>query len=31
MSKGITRRHFLFGTLLAGVIPRAGFGSRRRR
>ena len=23
----ITRRHFFFGTLLAGVIPRAGFGS----
>ena len=22
-----SRRHFLFGTLLAGVIPRAGFGS----
>lgn len=27
MSKGISRRHFFFGTLLAGVIPRAGFGS----
>lgn len=26
MSK-ITRRHFFFGTLLAGVVPRAGFGS----
>lgn len=24
---GFSRRHFLFGTLLAGVIPRAGFGS----
>jgi predicted dehydrogenase len=23
----ISRRHFFFGTLLAGVIPRAGFGS----
>ena len=23
-----TRRHFFFGTLLAGVIPRAGFGSQ---
>ena len=22
-----SRRHFLFGTLLAGVIPRGGFGS----
>ena len=22
-----SRRHFLFGTLLAGVIPRSGFGS----
>src|SRR5687768_6371372 len=27
MSDGISRRHFFFGTLLAGVIPRAGFGS----
>jgi Oxidoreductase family, NAD-binding Rossmann fold len=27
MSSGITRRHFFFGTLLAGVIPRAGFGT----
>jgi hypothetical protein len=27
MSKGISRRHFFFGTLLAGVIPRSGFGS----
>jgi hypothetical protein len=26
-SNGITRRHFFFGTLLAGLIPRAGFGS----
>ena len=26
MSK-ISRRHFFFGTLLAGVVPRAGFGS----
>ena len=24
---GISRRHFFFGTLLAGVVPRAGFGS----
>jgi hypothetical protein len=24
---GFSRRHFLFGTLLAGVIPRTGFGS----
>ena len=24
---GVSRRHFLFGTLLAGAIPRAGFGS----
>ena len=24
---GISRRHFFFGTLLAGVLPRAGFGS----
>jgi len=23
----ISRRYFLFGTMLAGVIPRAGFGS----
>jgi hypothetical protein len=23
----VSRRHFLFGTLLAGVIPRGGFGS----
>src|SRR5512145_3242051 len=23
----ISRRHFFFGTLLAGVVPRAGFGS----
>ena len=22
-----SRRHFLFGTLLAGVIPRGGFGT----
>ena len=27
MSRGISRRHFFFGTLLAGVIPRGGFGS----
>jgi Oxidoreductase family, NAD-binding Rossmann fold len=27
MSSGITRRHFFFGTLLAGVIPRGGFGT----
>jgi hypothetical protein len=26
-SSGISRRHFFFGTLLAGVIPRVGFGS----
>ena len=26
MSK-ISRRHFLYGSLLAGVVPRAGFGS----
>ena len=25
--RGISRRHFFFGTLLAGVVPRAGFGS----
>ena len=24
---GISRRHFFFGTLLAGVIPRGGFGT----
>jgi hypothetical protein len=23
----ISRRHFFFGTLLAGVLPRAGFGT----
>jgi hypothetical protein len=27
MSKGISRRHFFFGTLLAGIVPRGGFGS----
>jgi Oxidoreductase family, NAD-binding Rossmann fold len=27
MSTGISRRHFFFGTLLAGVVPRGGFGS----
>jgi hypothetical protein len=27
MSMRISRRHFFFGTLLAGVIPRGGFGS----
>ena len=27
MSRGISRRHFFFGTLLAGVVPRGGFGS----
>jgi GFO/IDH/MocA oxidoreductase family protein len=27
MAGGISRRHFFFGTLLAGVIPRGGFGS----
>jgi len=26
-NEGISRRHFFFGTLLAGVIPRVGFGS----
>jgi hypothetical protein len=26
-NNGISRRHFFFGTLLAGLIPRAGFGS----
>jgi len=26
-NQGISRRHFFFGTLLAGLIPRAGFGS----
>ena len=27
MANGVTRRHFFFGTLLAGVVPRGGFGS----
>jgi hypothetical protein len=27
MRNGISRRHFFFGTLLAGVIPRGGFGT----
>ncbi|HEY7501129.1 MAG TPA: Gfo/Idh/MocA family oxidoreductase [Vicinamibacterales bacterium] len=27
MAKGISRRHFFFGTLLAGVVPRGGFGT----
>ena len=27
MANGISRRHFFFGALLAGVIPRGGFGS----
>ena len=27
MANRITRRHFFFGTLLAGAIPRGGFGS----
>lgn len=27
MSNRISRRHFFFGTLLAGVVPRAGFGT----
>lgn len=27
MANGISRRHFFFGTLLAGVIPRGGFGT----
>jgi hypothetical protein len=27
MANVISRRHFFFGTLLAGVIPRGGFGS----
>ena len=26
-SQGFSRRHFFFGTLLAGAIPRGGFGS----
>lgn len=26
-NEGISRRHFFFGTLLAGLIPRVGFGS----
>src|SRR5438045_9221501 len=24
---GVSRRHFFFGTLLAGAVPQAGFGS----
>jgi hypothetical protein len=27
MSTGVSRRHFFFGTLLAGVVPRGGFGT----
>jgi Oxidoreductase family, NAD-binding Rossmann fold/Oxidoreductase family, C-terminal alpha/beta domain len=27
MSTGISRRHFFLGTLLAGVVPRGGFGT----
>jgi predicted dehydrogenase len=27
MAHGISRRHFFFGTLLAGAIPQGGFGS----
>src|SRR6185437_14385496 len=27
MSHGFSRRHFFFGSLLAGAIPRGGFGS----
>jgi hypothetical protein len=27
MANGISRRHFFLGTLLAGVVPRGGFGS----
>lgn len=27
MSNRISRRHFFFGTLLAGIVPRGGFGS----
>ena len=27
MAYGCTRRHFFFGTLLAGAVPRRGFGS----
>lgn len=27
MANGISRRHFFFGTLLAGVVPRGGFGT----
>ena len=26
-NNGISRRHFFFGSLLAGVIPAGGFGS----
>jgi hypothetical protein len=26
-SQGVSRRHFFFGTLLAGAVPRGGFGS----
>jgi hypothetical protein len=26
-SEGVSRRHFFFGTLLAGAVPRGGFGS----
>src|SRR5687767_10085027 len=29
MSTRISRRHFFFGTLLAGAVPRGGFGSVR--
>src|SRR4051794_40247163 len=25
--KGVSRRHFFYGSLLAGAVPRAGFGS----
>ena len=27
MAKGISRRHFFYGTLLAGAVPAGGFGS----
>ena len=27
MEEGASRRHFFFGTLLAGVVPRGGFGT----
>jgi hypothetical protein len=27
MSDGVSRRHFLYGALLAGAVPADGFGS----